>query len=136
MTIEGGSNSHAGGVRLLVRGALPIVIVCLFLWGLVKEPSPSPMAITVVFAACGIVLWFGWSSIRRNIATKWLAVPLVVFIGLFLGLFVFGLALGVAAYLGAALLVALPYLVYDLLFRAPLEGRIDRDRAGGPNLHS
>jgi hypothetical protein len=87
------------------------------------------MAVFAVFAACAIVLWFGWSSIRSNLATKWLSFPLVILVGLVLGTFVFGLALGVAVDLGAALMLVLPYLVYDLMFRQPNKGRMEGDNS-------
>lgn len=120
----------------LLKGLIPILIVCLFIWGLAKEPSPSPMAVLAVFVACALVLWFGWNSIRRNLATKWLSLPLIILVGLVLGMFVFGLALGVAVNLCAALLLALPYLVYDLFFRQPNKGRIEHERSEGHDLPS
>lgn len=84
-----------------------------------------------------MVLWFGRSSIRRNIITKWTGVLLAVLLSLGLCLFAFGVVakLSVALYpiltvvLFPLLLVVLPYTVYDLLFRAPYKGRFSRARA-------
>jgi hypothetical protein len=42
MSIEERSNeANSGGMRQLVKGVLPLAIVCLFLWGLIKQPSPK-----------------------------------------------------------------------------------------------
>src|SRR6266481_8103207 len=128
MTIQERGRGNPGVTNRLARGAVPIVIVCLLFWGLAMEHLPGPMALFAVFAACGIVLWFGWSSIRRNIATKWFGVLLALYIGLVLGLYLLGIAVGVSLALFPLFLLALPLLVYDLLFRAPFEGRFTRAR--------
>jgi hypothetical protein len=122
----GEEHAGSGVVRRFVLGALPILTVCALLWILAAESSPGPAAITSIFVVCAIILWFGWSSIRRNTATRWLAFPLIALVGVVLGGWVLGIAIGVAAWLGAALCLALPYLIYDLLFRAPLEGQKSR----------
>ena len=132
-----------GVVRRLVRGALPIVIVCLLLWSLSLDPNPGHAAVVAVFAACGVVLWFGWNDIRRSVATKWLGILLALFLGLVLGLYALGISfllLGIGARLLLALfplfLLALPFFVWDLFFRAPFKGRFARARAERRHLSS
>jgi hypothetical protein len=114
-------------------GVVPLVIVCVLLWGLSVEASPNPIITLVVLAACGIVLWFGWSSIRRNIGTKLFGGLLALCLGIILGLFVLEIAVGIALRLSVVLfplfIVALPLVVYDLLFRSPFKGRFERARA-------
>ncbi len=131
---ERGGNS--GRAERFVRGALPVVVVCLLLWGLSKDSSPQPITVAAVFAACGLVLWFAWSAIRGNLATKWLGAFLAFWVGLVLVLFSFWTAIGLSIFLFVFFLVALPFLLFDLLFRAPFEGRFARARAGRRHLRS
>ena len=126
---EQGATGDFGVVRRLVKGALPIGIVCLLLWSLSKVQPASSMTSAVVFGLCGIVLWFGWSSIQKNIVTKWSGIFLALLVGLILSIFILGIAIQVSLVLFVPFLVALPFLAYDLLFRSPLKGRFVRSRA-------
>ena len=127
-TIEEHGRGNALKGQTLGWGFLPLIIVCLLLRGLVMS-SPSDRTVDViVFAACGIVLWLGWSAIRRNILTRWLGILLAIFVGLFFGLLALGIAVGFAFVLFPLLLLAFPFVVYDLFFRAPAEGRFARAR--------
>jgi len=87
-----------------------------------------PATVVVACAVCAIVLWFGWGSIRRNVVTKWIGVLIGLYLGLVLGLSAFGVAVGLSLVLLPLFLFALPYLMYDLLFRAPSEGHSARDK--------
>jgi hypothetical protein len=143
MTSERRGAGDPGVVRRFHGGGLPIAIVCLLLWGLSLSPDAGHAAVVAVFGACGIVLWFGWNSIRRSVATKWLGVLLALFLGLVLGLYALGisfLVLGIGARLLLALfplfLLALPFFVWDLFFRAPFKGRFARARAERRHLRS
>jgi hypothetical protein len=115
-------SGHESWVARFAWGALPI-LVCLALLRLVREASP--LGGFAICAACAVVLWFGWSSVRRNVVTKGAGVLLGLFFGLMLGLFVFGVVIRLTFVLLPVFLVALPLLVYDLLFRAPSEGQSD-----------
>ena len=66
---------------------------------------------------------------RRNVVTRWVAIVLGAYLALVLGLFALGMAIRVALFLFIALLVAIPIVAYDLLFRAPFKGRFERARA-------
>jgi hypothetical protein len=57
-------------------------------------------------------------------------------IGLALSLFVFGIVIRLSPLLLVLLLVALPLLIYDLLFRSPFKGRFARARAERRHLRS
>jgi hypothetical protein len=110
-------------------GSLPI-LVCLLLFALARSASLS--GVFAVCAACAIVLWFGWGSVRRNVITKGAGVLLGLFCGLILGLLAFGIAVRLMFVLLPVFLVVLPFLLYDLLFRAPSEGQSDVSPAGPP----
>jgi hypothetical protein len=117
----------------VVRAMLPILAVCLLLWLLTTDRAPHPIAIFLVFAACGIILWFGWNWVRPYAAAKWIALFLAIYLGFVLALFLFGILFGIAARVSSVLLplflLALPFLLYDLLFRSPFRGRFSRARA-------
>jgi hypothetical protein len=104
-------------------GALPILI-CLLLMRLAV--GSSPQTFVILCAACAAILWFGWSSVRRNLLTKWTGVILALYFGLLLGLSAFAIAANVLLALLPVFLLALPLLVYDLLFRAPSHGESDQ----------
>ncbi len=135
-SIDTGATSKPHGTRRLVRGILPIVVACFLLWALGKSESSGPLSVAVVFALCGIVLWFGWSSIQSNLVTKWLGIVLALVVGLVLSLFVLGILIRLSLLLFVLFLVALPLLAYDLLFRSPFKGRFARARAERRNLRS
>jgi hypothetical protein len=129
-------HGNSGVLPRLVWAALPILVV-LFLLVVTMEASSDLTAFVAVCAVGGVVLWFGWGSVRRNIVTKWTGILLAVYLALVVGLFALGIAVKLSRVVFPALtlivfpllLVALPYLVYDLLFRAPHEGRLARARA-------
>ena len=123
-------------LRNFAWGMLPLGIVCLLLWWMLLIPRSEGGTSLILFAACGMVLWFGWRSIRRNIVTKWLGIILAAFVGLTLGLFVLGVAFGLLSILFPLLLIAVPFVAYDLFFRAPAEGRFARARAERRHLRS
>lgn len=116
----------SAGLRRLAWAALPIAISLLPLWVVTQEQTTNP---TATVAACGagcVVLWLGWSSIRRNIVTKWGGL-LAIFLSLVVGLFLFGIVVKLSfpvfrilsVVLYPLLLVALPYLVYTCCFARP-----------------
>lgn len=107
-------------VARCAAGALPILI-CLLLMRLAV--GSSPQAFLAVCAACAVVLWIGWSAVRSNLLTKWTGVILALYFGLLLGLLAFAIVANLSFILLPVFLVALPLLVYDLLFRAPSEGQ-------------
>jgi hypothetical protein len=114
-TEERRSGHDSWGTRF-AWGALPI-LVCLLLLGLARQASP--LGVFATCAGCAVVLWFGWSAVRRNVVTKGAGVLLGLFFGLMLGLFAFGVVIRLTFVLLPVFLVALPLVVYDLLFRAP-----------------
>jgi hypothetical protein len=115
-------SSHDSWVARGAGGALPILI-CLLLMRLAM--GSSPQTFIAVCAACAVILWFGWSSLQRNLLTKWTGVILAVYFGLLLALSAFAIAANLLLVLLPVFLLALPLLVYDLLFRAPSHGESD-----------
>jgi hypothetical protein len=77
-----------------------------------------------------LILWFGWNLIRQNVVTKWIAIIMFGFSALILGLYSLGIVLRILPILLPVLvpifIVAAVYIVWDLFFRAPLEGRSAR----------
>ena len=120
---------RSGPASRFAWGALPI-LVCVLLLGLAREASP--LGVFAICAACAVVLWFGWGSVRRNVVTKGAGVLLGLFFGLMLGLFAFGVVIRLTFVLLPVFLVALPLLLYDLFFRAPSEGQSDVAPDGPP----
>ena len=120
------ASSHDSWVARCAWGVLPILVCILFL-RLARESSPQ--GFIVVSAACAVILWFGWGSVRRNSFTKWIGVILGLYFGLILGLAAFAIVVRLALILLPVFFVILPLVVYDLLFRAPSEGQAERDRA-------
>jgi hypothetical protein len=111
-----------GFMRRLAKGTLPIVIACAILSIVGMKPRAPSGLVLAAFVASGLVLWLGWSYIRRNIVTKWLGLILVLYLGLVLGLSVLGVVLGISLLLFPIFCVALPLVIYDLVFRAPIKG--------------
>jgi hypothetical protein len=129
----------SGFLMRFCGGALPIVIVLLLLWAGAAE-SYSNTTRVAAYVLSGFALWFGWGSVRCNLATKWAGILLAAFLGLIVGMFAFGITIRlslallpilslVSLVLFPVLLVGLPYVLYDLLFRAPYKGRFARARA-------
>jgi preprotein translocase subunit SecG len=112
-----------------LKAVLPLAIVCFFFWMLSQQRGPDPLTSIGVSVASAVVLWFGWRSVRRNVLTRWVAIVLAAYLALVLGLFAIGMAIRVALFLFVALLIAVPVIAYDLLFRAPFKGRFQRARA-------
>ncbi len=73
---------------------------------------------------------------RRNVATKWFGVLLALYFGLVLGLYALGVGLRLLLAVVPLFLIALPFLVWDLLLRAPFKGRFERARAERRHLRS
>ncbi len=113
---------RGGAVKRFVAGAIPIAIVCFLLLVPSLDSPPYARGRFAIFAVSGLVLWFGWKAIQQNVVTKWVGLPLAVVVGVVVGIYAFGAALGVGLLLVAMLMFALPFLVYDLLFRAPKKG--------------
>jgi len=128
-------NSRQGFLRRLGLGAVPIALVCFLLWMLLESHSQPPVVIGVL-VVCGLVLWFGWSSVRRTALTKWLGVALGLYVGLILALVALGIAVWTGLVLLVPLLIAIPFLGYDLFFRAPHQGRFASAREERPHLKS
>jgi hypothetical protein len=119
--------THNPGFLLrFAKGALPIAIACIFISIAGTRPSPPVLAVAL-FAASGLVLWLGWSAIRANTLTRWLGTILAVYVALLFGLYVLGVTLALALVLFPVFLLALPFLAYDLLFRAPMRDDPARD---------
>jgi hypothetical protein len=112
-----------------VKPAVPIVIVLLLLYAFNQAAKPTLFEAVVASVICGAILWFGWSWIRRNVVAKWIGILLTAYLALILGLFALGVVLAIGPLLGWLLLLALPFLVYDLFFRQPHKGRFARARA-------
>jgi len=127
---RGGNGSWVG--RFL-RGALPILICVVFLS---MAPPSSARAIVGVCAASAIILWFEWTSMRRSGLTRWAGVILSLFLGLILVLFLLGIVIRISLFLLPVFLLALPLLLYDLLFRAPSKGMAESDHVEPSHLGS
>jgi hypothetical protein len=65
---------------------------------------------------------------------KWVLIAILLYVGLVLGLAALGLVLRILLFLVPLFVVALPIVVWDLLFRAPAKGQKDSDEAGQPDL--
>ncbi len=61
--------------------------------------------------------------------TKWIGALFVLFFAVILALLAVGIAIRLSLVLMPVFLVALPILLYELLFRAPSEGQAERDPA-------
>jgi len=59
---------------------------------------------------------------------KWTAAALALYVALIAALSLLGVTLHLSLLLLPFLLVALPFLIYDLLFRAPREGELNSER--------
>jgi predicted membrane metal-binding protein len=134
MTPIGERSGRYSWVGRMARGALPILICLGFFLSL--APQSSIGVVVGVCAVCAVILWFEWSSVRRNVVTKWIGVILSLFVGLILGLAVLGVIIRIGPFLFLIFLVALPFVSYDLLFRATADGRAERDRGEPPQLGS
>ncbi len=129
MVLSGDRAAHNTGFFWhLLKGALPLAVVCFLLWVVGQGRPPRLVAVVPVLALCGMVLWFGWSSVRRNVGTKLFGMLLALYLGFCLGLFVLGMALSLSLALLPLFLIALPYLAWDLLFRVPSQGQAERTR--------
>lgn len=122
MTSSKERDHHDSWIARGAKGALPL-LVCLAL--LVSARDSSPQSLIAVSVACATLLWFGWISIRRNILTKTIGVVLALYFGLIVALLTLAITIRLSLVLLPVFLLALPYLVYDLFFRAPSEGRHD-----------
>ena len=115
-------------IERLVKGSIPIVIVVLALYGIDLVKNVSLRDVCLVLTFCILVLWFGWPAMKGTAVTKWLGAILLVFVAIPPAVLVLGLSLYFGLVLLLLLLIALPFLIYDLFFRAPLQGRIERIR--------
>jgi hypothetical protein len=132
---EAESQSY-GPIKRFVRGAIPLVVVCLLIFGLGPKSPQNHVMVLVLFVMSAAVLWFGWNSIRRCVGTRWLGVLLAAYLGFVLGIYALGLVLRVGLVLLPLFLLALPLLIYDLLFRSSYKGRFERARAERRHLRS
>lgn len=110
-----------------VKGLVPLVIVG-FLFFLTAKDS-DPITGVIMLALSGVVLWFGWTSVRQSRGTRWFGILLAAYIASWFGIFAMALVIRVGLLLFPVLLIAVPLMVYDLLFRAPYKGRFERARA-------
>jgi hypothetical protein len=110
-----------------VKGLVPLVIVGLLMFLTAKDSDP--VTGIIMLALSGVVLWFGWTSVRRSRGTRWFGILFDVYIASLLGIFAMALVIRVGLLLFPILLIAVPLMVYDLLFRAPYKGRFERARA-------
>jgi hypothetical protein len=121
-------------IERFVKPVVPIVLILLLIFAFNQEASPTPLAGVLVFLICGIILWFGWNWVRRNIVAKWIGILLAVYLAFVLSLTAIGIALGIGLLVLLPFLLVLPFLLYDLLFRQPRKGRFARARAERHNL--
>ena len=119
--------SSPGAFIRFVKGIVPLAIVA-FLF-LLTAKDPDPITGVVMLALSGVVLWFGWTSVRQSRGTHWFGVLLAVYIGALVGIFAMALIIRAGLLLFPLLLLAVPLAIYDLLFRAPYKGRFERARA-------
>lgn len=111
-----------------LSASLPLVVVCALLSFLAIDSDLPEVAVVTVLAACGMVMWFGWRSIRRTMLTKCLGVLLVLALALGLGLVVLQITIHLLPIIFILFFVGLFVMAYDFLFRAPREGRLTRSR--------
>jgi hypothetical protein len=127
---------HHGPVERFVRGAVPLAVVCILLLGFKPDSSQPKAAPVLLLAVSGAALWLGWNPIQRNVGTRWLGRLLAAYLGVMLGAVAVGVVLQVGIMLLPLFLLALPLLLYDLLFRSPYKGRFERVRAERRHLRS
>ena len=111
----------------VVKGLVPLVIVGFLMFLTAKDSDP--ITGIIMLALSGAVLWFGWTSVRKSKGTRWFGILLAVYIAMLLGIFAMALIIRVGLLLFPVFLIAVPLMVYDLLFRAPHKGRFERARA-------
>lgn len=116
------------------KGLAPLVIVGFLMFLTAKDSDP--ITGIIMLALSGVVLWFGWTSVRKSKGTRWFGILLAVYIAMLLGMFAMALVIRVGLLLFPVFLIAVPLMVYDLLFRAPYGGRFDRARAERRHLRS
>jgi hypothetical protein len=100
-----------------VKGVVPLAIVG-FLFLLTAKDS-DPVTGVIMLALSGVVLWFGWTSVSQSRGTRWFGILVAVYIASSFGIFAMALVIRVGLLLFPVLLIAVPLIVYDLLFRAP-----------------
>ena len=127
MTSDAQTAARSGSLSSICRGVAPLLVVCLLLWVLLQQKPANFMATVATMAVCGLILWFGWSSIRKHRSTRLFGWLLAIYIGAVLGLFVAVVAIGLSLLLMPLLLIAFPFVIWDLLFRAPSQGPAAED---------
>ena len=110
-----------------MKGLVPLGIVGFLMFLAAKDSDP--IRGIIMLALSGVVLWFGWTSVRQSRGTRWFGILLVVYIASLLGILAMAVVIRVGLLLFPVLLTAVPFMVYDLLFRAPYQGRFERARA-------
>mgnify|MGYP001111305014 CR=1 FL=1 len=133
MASDGTREPEPGAFLRFFKGMVPLVIIASLLFLTAKDPDPVTGVVMLVLS--GLVLWFGWDSVRRSRGTRWFGVLLALYIGSLMGIFAIALIIRVGLLFFPLLLLALPLLIYDLLFRAPFKGRFERARAERRHLH-
>ena len=117
----------------LLKAAIPIAIVILLLSLLGRSSFADPSTTIGIFVVCALILWFGWDWVKQNSLMKWSGIILAVILGVVLGLVAVGLSLRIGLIALVLLLLAMPFLIYDLFFRQPHKGRFSRARAERKN---
>ena len=131
MTAQVQLSHNPNFLRRLLIGALPIGIVCVVIWIGFSTDPPSRELGAAIFGLCAVVLWFGWNAIKRNVVTRLSGYILSAYVALGLGSAIFGIVLNspfLAGLLILSITVGIPFVLYDLFFRSPQEGRLAAER--------
>jgi membrane protease YdiL (CAAX protease family) len=125
----------------LGRFAFGIVPICLVLLLIVAaaEIGANTATFVAVFVGSTLVLWFGRGWICQTLVTKWTGIIVAVCVVPLLLLYALGVAIPllsvgfrVAEWISVPFIVLLvvagPYILYDLFFRQPYQGRFARAR--------
>jgi hypothetical protein len=114
-------------VERSIKGAVPIIVV-FFLLTLGVKAAVSVATYVVISVICCAILWFGRNWLRGTLVTKWIGFLLAIYASLVPGLLALGFALRISIVFIVVLFLALPFFIYDLLFRQPGKGRIASER--------
>ena len=120
-------------VESFIKGSVPLLIVAALVGLLSHRQLANTEAVFAVLIASLVALWLGWKNIKANPITKWVGIIFLIVLGEIATLGMRALTVRLAWLVCVISLLAGPFIVYDLFFRAPFKGRFERARAARRN---
>ncbi len=127
------SSSRRDPLTNFAKGLLPVGAAMFLVWWSNQVFRREEFGAYALLILSAVVLWFGWSLIRRSMLTKWLAILVIAYLGVIAGVWAIAIGLSLAMPLFLLFLLAVPWIIYDFFFRAPKEGRFTRAREARRN---